>query len=64
MQRRRERINEKMKALQELIPHCNKVLAHNIQSPFSILSRFLMVIFCCNPGYLLCDLSDCFLQLY
>jgi hypothetical protein len=26
MQRRRDRINEKMKALQELIPHCNKVL--------------------------------------
>ena len=25
VQRRRERINEKMKALQELIPHCNKV---------------------------------------
>ena len=25
MQRRRDRINEKMRALQELIPHCNKV---------------------------------------
>ena len=25
MQRRRDRINEKMKALQELIPRCNKV---------------------------------------
>jgi hypothetical protein len=24
MQRRRDRINEKMRALQELIPHCNK----------------------------------------
>lgn len=28
MQRRRDRINEKMKALQELIPRCNKVTLH------------------------------------
>jgi hypothetical protein len=26
LQRRRDRINEKMKALQELVPHCNKVV--------------------------------------
>jgi phytochrome-interacting factor 3 len=25
LQRRRDRINEKMRALQELVPHCNKV---------------------------------------
>lgn len=34
MQRRRDRINEKMKALQELIPNCNKVWS----SVFSFLS--------------------------
>lgn len=28
VQRRRDRINEKMKALQELIPRCNKVVIH------------------------------------
>jgi phytochrome-interacting factor 4 len=33
--RRRDRINEKMKALQELIPHCNKVnySKFNLQAP-------------------------------
>lgn len=31
-QRRRDRINEKMKALQELIPRCNKVLASSLNS--------------------------------
>jgi hypothetical protein len=30
MQRRRDRINEKMMALQELIPHCNKVVTIRI----------------------------------
>ena len=29
MQRRRDRINEKMKALQQLIPHSSKVSSHN-----------------------------------
>lgn len=33
MQRRRDRINEKMRALQELIPRCNKVvILHLIES--------------------------------
>lgn len=27
LQKRRDRINKKMRALQELIPHCNKVLS-------------------------------------
>jgi phytochrome-interacting factor 4 len=37
VQRRRDRINEKMKALQELIPHCNKVIADpHLCTPISI----------------------------
>lgn len=37
MQRRRDRINEKMKALQELIPRCNKVNLHFSVYAFKML---------------------------
>jgi len=39
--RRRDRINEKMRALQELIPHCNKVVPDTIdwtRSPLTIVT--------------------------
>lgn len=40
LQRRRDRINEKMKALQELVPHCNKV-----ESQFWVLVTFEFVLY-------------------
>ena len=49
LQRRRDRINEKMKALQELIPHANKV-----QQEFKILEM--------DCAYLVVSLFEPFLS--
>jgi hypothetical protein len=40
LQRRRDRINEKMRALQELIPNCNKVL----YGPLIILATKIRIL--------------------
>lgn len=42
-QRRRDRINEKMRALQELIPNCNKV-HFKLHMEFSLAAPFLNCI--------------------
>lgn len=49
MQRRRDRINEKMRALQELIPNCNKVyfifftVAHGAEKLYNIIECLLLL---------------------
>lgn len=43
-QRRRDRINEKMRALQELIPNCNKVLSLNICAVYIVILRHIYVM--------------------
>jgi len=60
MQRRRDRINEKMKALQELIPRCNKV-NRIINFPSISISLFSMTLFW---FYLLSNSSFKFLFLF
>lgn len=47
-QRRRDRINEKMRALQELIPNCNKVMYSETPAPVTIqpsLIKFLSSVY-------------------
>lgn len=62
LQRRRDRINEKMKALQELIPRCNKVnldfiflgyyyiMSFNCQKYTSFYIIFLILLFFISVG--------------
>lgn len=45
VQRRRDRINEKMRALQELIPRCNKVVVH-IKFIILIFPKYCGTVFC------------------
>lgn len=44
LQRRRDRINEKMRALQELVPHCNKVCGNNLLHTTMFLSNLTPVL--------------------
>ena len=54
-QRRRDRINEKMRALQELIPNCNKVdMLSNIQTNCLMTSiSFVMTVISLHVSFTL-----------